>query len=317
MADPVTPTPAATETPASGATTPVSIPAATEVPAAESAPAVAAAAPAPVATPVAAEAPAVAPAVAADVSRETPVPAEPAPSVTAPPSEASAEPVAPAEPPAEAAPEKPEITPHTETPSLLETALDKPEEKPAEGEKVEKVEEPSTESRPSYAFTLPEGMTADPEQMKPFTDWLGDHRIAADKAQALLDMHTSALQSYADHLAAEQHRAFAKTREDWRNEVLADDALGGSGHQTAMAAIGRVRDIAVPEADRDAFNDFLRVTGAGDHPAFLRALHRLSRYFDEPQSAPQSGRPPPDAGRPTRATRRGIIYDHPSSRHGA
>ena len=99
---------------------------------------------------------------------------------------------------------------------------------------------------------------------------------------------------------------------------LADDEIGGPGHQTAMAAIARVRDYGVPEKDRQSFDQMLRVTGAGDHPAFLRMMHNLARWVDEPQAmeAPTDIKPPKDIGKDPNRRGRDLLYDHPRSGNG-
>jgi len=232
---------------------------------------------------------------------------EPASAALAPAPE-SAAPVAetPAEPAA-----APEVTPHTETETLLETAGKPPEgEKPAETAPVP--EQPAQPVRTYEDFALPAGFTAEPEKLAAFKEVIGKHNLDQEAAQRLVDMHTANLQAYAEGLHADQHRVFAETRADWRKQVMADEQLGGAGHQTSIAAIARMRDLLVPEQHKEAFNNFLRVTGAGDHPEFLRVLHNAARLFDEP-AAPshQPVNPPPNIGRaPGRAR---FNYDHPSS----
>ena len=93
-----------------------------------------------------------------------------------------------------------------------------------------------------------------------------------------------------------------------------------------MGAIARMRDMLVStakpgtdqyKADHQELEQFLRVTGAGDHPVFLKMLHNAARWFDEPQAKdlPDNPRPPPNNGRaPGRG--RAALYDHPSSVKG-
>jgi hypothetical protein len=223
--------------------------------------------------------------------------------------EPAPEPAAPAAEAAPAEPETPAVTPHTETETLLETAGKPPEgEKPAEAAP----EAPKPPARTYEDFTLPEGFTVEPEKLSAFHEVLSAHNLDQEAGQKLVDMHTANLRTYAENLAAEQHRVFANTRAEWRKEIMADEQLGGSGHQTTLAAVARMRDLLVPEQHKEAFNNFLRVTGAGDHPEFLRVLHNAARLFDEP-AAPshQPVNPPPNLGRaPGRAR---FNYDHPSS----
>lgn len=224
------------------------------------------------------------------------------------------------------------VTPHTDTPTLLETGAPEPasEEKPAEpaAPEPEKPADPVAEPKPAepppeaapevvpvvYEFTMPEGIKAEPEQLSAYTDVLREAGVAPEAGQRLLDMHAAEIQRHAVQTLTDQHRIFGETRAGWRQAIAADEELGGAGHRTTMAAAARVRDLLVPEERREAFNDFLRVTGAGDHPEFIRVLARAAKYFDEAPAPAHTGRPTPDTGRPPgQRGKRGILYDHPSS----
>ncbi len=154
-------------------------------------------------------------------------------------------------------------------------------------------------------WKLPEGVKADKDALGKFTEMLGGARIAPEVGQSLLDHHTSAMQQYAEHLGREQHRVFGETRAEWRKQVMADPEIGGAGHQTAMAAIARVRDAIVStarpgtpqyESDMNEFNTALAITGMGDHPVLLKMLHRAARFIDEPGMGPSGIKPPPEMG---------------------
>lgn len=235
-------------------------------------------------------------------------------------------------------------------PTLLETfdaekakaAEPKPGEKPAEA----KVEAKPGEEKP--AEVKPGEKPAEVAPALPAVDYFKDVKfpetIKADDAQKagvakaldnlragkttegvqdLINLHEKTMQAYADDLRRQQWTAFNDTRKGWRTEVMADPILGGAGHNTAMGAIARMRDMAVSdekpgtpqyEAQRKEFESFLRVTGAGDHPAFLRMLHNFGRYFDEPPLPPEGARPPPNPGRPAGENRRSRMY--PSMQNG-
>lgn len=255
--------------------------------------------------------------------------------------------------PVEAAPaasfEQPAFTPHTEVKTLLEGAgapepvvetkpEAKPEEpvveaKPEEQKPVEeaKAEEARPEEKPVEAtpepitypeFKLPEGIVADPEKVSALTAILGEHRIAPEVGQKLVDLHSASLKQFADATLANQHKAFAEVREGWRKNVLADPQIGGAGHQTAIQAIARMRDAFVSDAkpttpkyaaDMAAFNDFLAVTGAGDHPAFLKFIHNVARKLDEPRLPPPDPKPTKANGVDPNLNRRQRLYDNPTS----
>ena len=227
---------------------------------------------------------------------------------------------------------EPAIALHTEIPSLLESVSEpveavkseevaKPVETetvPVDGKEGDKPAETSEKVTPTepvnladYKFELPGGVEPDPASMNIYRDVLTKHNLSAEVGQELLNLHATAIAKLGADTLAQQHVSFAEVRKGWRTQVMSDEKIGGAGHQTAMSAIARVRDMAVPAEDRAAFDDFLRVTGAGDHPAFLRAFHNLARICDEPKIPAIRGNPAPQPNTP--ANRRGVLYNHPTS----
>ena len=174
-------------------------------------------------------------------------------------------------------------------------------------------------------FKMPDALkdtTADNPRMVEFSGALTEAlKSPQDAGQKLLDMHAAAMTEYANQTLKNQIKAFNETRNGWAKDVMGDAQIGGAGHDTAMGAIARMRDMLVSTAqpgtkeyaaDHKALDTFLRVTGAGDHPVFLRMLHNAARYFDEPGLPPDNPQPPPDNGRQNGARKR-ILYDHPRS----
>lgn len=268
------------------------------------APAAGGPAPGPVAAPV------VAPVVVEPAAPTVePVAQEPAAAI-----EPVAEPVAPAES---------EAKPHTETESLLEEVAKKPDEpKPGEAKPVEPVAEPVAEPV-VYDLKIPEGFQVKTDEMKQFTDYLGEKAIPPEVAQDLMDRHTTAFRQYAEHLAQQQHRVFGETRVGWRNEIMSDPEMGGAGFDTTRINVAKMRDqfasSAQPGTERynkeiKEFNYFCRVTGSGDHPSLFRLLNNVARRFSEPSAPSTPFQPPKDIGRNPRAARgKGAMYDHPTS----
>src|SRR5579864_987075 len=246
---------------------------------------------------------------------------EPAPSpgvaVAAAPAEPTPSP-APVDPAPALAPETgqpPAETVPASEPSLLEKFdKEKPQEQPGEakpGDQPKPVEpapaQPAAPVPVNYEYTLPETLKMDDslkgDVHKAFDAFRAD---PAKGAQGLIDQHAKTMLDYATFLSNEQHRIFNETRRSWVNEVMSDPQLGGSGHRTAMGAIARMRDQFVPEADRPAFEQFLRVTGAGDHPQFLKLLHNVSRFYDEPPLPPPNPKPTPTNGLPPKRGMRSL-----------
>lgn len=266
-----------------------------------------AAAPAPVVDVVVAAAPA---------AVVEPSPAAAAPEPAPAPALGGAEPVkadaAVGEPAAAAAP-----GPH-DTPTLLEqvaapgeTAAEaaKPAEvaKPADAAAAAPVVDPAAAvaAAPVYEFKFPEGVKPDTELLGKVTEVFKGANIAPEIAQSLMDQHVSALQAYDAHRTEQANQAWTDVRKSWRDKVLADEQIGGSGHQTAMQAVARMRDLLVPAADKAEFDNFLRITGAGDHPQFLKIMHSFSRWLDEPAPLSTSGQPAPTNGQ-NPASKRGL-----------
>ena len=141
------------------------------------------------------------------------------------------------------------------------------------------------------AFVWPEGIKVDETVLGKATETLSKIGVKQEDAQHLLTLHAEQMQTWAEKLVADQHKAWSETRKGWRDQVLADEQLGGAGHQTAMQAVARARDMFVGDKDKAEFETFLRTTGAGDNPAFLRFLHNVARWSDEPVAPSIQGGP--------------------------
>lgn len=151
----------------------------------------------------------------------------------------------------------------------------------------------------AYEYALPETIKLDDATKTSFHAALDAFRANPAKgAQPLIDLHNASMQQYADGLATEQQRVWNEYNRELVTKVMADEELGGSGHQTTMAAIARMRDLLVEENNRPAFEAFLARTGSGNDPEFLRMLHRAARIYDEAPMPPPGARPTPDNGKP-------------------
>lgn len=232
-------------------------------------------------------------------------PAEPAAPEPAPATGPGAEPAVPAEEgekPAEAKPDD----------------AAKPVDPAIEAKHAEPIPEPAAPEPLVYEPpTVPEGVQLDTERIRAFDEIIAPHRLAPEARQQLVDMHIAEVQRLGEQMRADQHRTFGETRRAWRDQVLADEQIGGAGHQTALAACFRMIDLFVPETQRAEFDQMLLATGAGDHPAMLRLLHNLARKFDAPTTPAAPANPSPDRGGGAgRGRRMREMYDHPRSQTG-
>lgn len=206
------------------------------------------------------------------------------------------------------------------------------EAKPIEATKPEGEVKPAEPAKPEplaaieYKYTLPETLKLDDAlKGEMHTAFDAFRANPAEGAQALIDLHSKVVGDLVTQSAAEtlrnQHKSFNDTRTQWNKDWAADEQIGGAGYQTALRAIARMRDQFVSDelpgspkyqADRKSLEEFMRITGAGDHPAFGRLLHNVSRAFDEPPLPPTNGKPPATNGMKP-GSKRERMYDHPSS----
>lgn len=208
---------------------------------------------------------------------------------------------------------KPEEQPKTEEPKAAEPEQAKAEEKPAEKPEPFKFEELQIPDGFAKRFDLPEAEVA--ARIGEFNDILLKDVNPNERRSALLNLHTKAMQEFADKFAKNQQNAWNEYNKSQALATMSDEELGGAGHQTAMGAVARVRDALTSDyskTEKQELNDFLVVTGAGSHRAFLRLVHRMARYLDEPQAPTFSPQPPPDRGqKPGRKS--SVLYDNARS----
>lgn len=166
--------------------------------------------------------------------------------------------------------------------------------------------EPAASAPVNYEYTLPETIKMDDALKGDFHGALDAFRNDPAKgAQGLVDLHNKAMQNYADELTRNQWKTFNDTRRGWQTRTMADPEIGGAGYETSMGAIARMRDLFISygrteqEAAefRNDFNDFLKVTGGGDHPAFLKMLHTAARIMDEAPMPSPGAKPPANIGK--------------------
>lgn len=210
----------------------------------------------------------------------------------------------PAEPPKEG--DQPKDAKAEEKPE--EPAKEGDQPKPEEAKAEEKAAEPPALEPVEYEYTVPEQIVMDDARRGQFKEALDGFRADPKAgAQKLLDMHTEALVAHDKAVRQQQWDVFNETKKGWRDQVLADEMIGGAGHRTAMTAIATARNAFVSDhpfgskeykADVAEFVNALDSTGAGDHPAILKFIYRVARRMNEP-AAPHvlDLKPAPDAHR--------------------
>ena len=181
----------------------------------------------------------------------------------------------------------PEMTPANPEPSLLA-----PEESGAGAPPPEEQVAPTGYGE----FKLPEGVSLDAEQLKPATELFAETGLSQEQAQKFIDL-AMARESAAQHRGVQ---AFVDLQNQWVSEIKADPDIGGDRLKASLASAAR----AIDRLNIPGLREALNFTGAGNHPAVVKAFVRLGQMISEDRyrpgqhAAPQVPRSPAE-----------VIYD--------
>jgi hypothetical protein len=175
-----------------------------------------------------------------------------------------------------------------------------------------KKEEPKTEEKKEevkgapekYAdYTVPEGFALDPEVKKEADALFKGLGLSQEGAQSLIDLYTAK----TVEAAKAPYDAYQKMTDGWRKEAESHPDLRGKlgPGQEVNVRIGKALDsLGDPKLASD-FRQLMDLTGAGNHPAFIRAIDKWAQRLTEgthvsgngPTRASQSepGKAPPSA----------------------
>lgn len=136
------------------------------------------------------------------------------------------------------------------------------------------------------AFTFPEGIEADPEDVKTFQGMAKSLGLTQVEAQKLVDMDTA-----RQAKAVEQHRAaWTNIQDDWIKQSTADAEYGGANFKPNLALANEfIKTVGGKEAAK--IREALEITGATNHPEIVRLLVRAGKLVNEDKVV-HGGRPP-------------------------
>jgi hypothetical protein len=141
------------------------------------------------------------------------------------------------------------------------------------------VDDAPAPARPSYGeFKLPEGVTADVDSLKPATELFAETGLSQDQAQKFIDL-AMARESAAAHKSVQ---AFVDLQNQWVSEIKADPDIGGDRLKASLASANR----AIDRLDVPGLREALNFTGAGNHPAVVKAFVRLGQMIAEDRFRP-------------------------------
>ena len=166
----------------------------------------------------------------------------------------------------------------------------------AEAEQQQPIVE-DARARPTYGeFKLPEGVTADAESLKPATELFAETGLSQDQAQKFIDL-AMARETAAAHKSVQ---AFVDLQNQWVSEIKADPDIGGDRLKASLASANR----AIDRLDVPGLREALNFTGAGNHPAVVKAFVRLGQMIAEDRFRPGQRTEPQVSRSPAE-----VIYD--------
>lgn len=193
------------------------------------------------------------------------------------------------------------------TGEILDQATPPTPPPPKDGETPPTPSEPSKEGEApktpaqgapeTYAeFTLPEGLALSKETLEAATPIFKELGLSQEAAQKLVSFHADQLKAA---LPSVQESAYTEMRKDWAAKTLADKDISGytldgkTGIDAVKIDIGRALGTLDPTLKAE-FQAAMDLTGAGDHPAFVKAMWRLSQAVSE--GRPVTGKGPSPLG---------------------
>ena len=173
--------------------------------------------------------------------------------------------------------------------------------KPAEGDK--KVDAPAVPEK--YEFKAPENYTLDPKLLETVTPLFKELGLTNEQAQKLVDIQI------AREIAAARapQDTYEATRTKWQAETtshpdiknLVDKDSGKTGIDAVKIVMGRALNAIGDPALATEFKAAMDLTGAGDNPAFARAMNAFGKLLGEGTAVRGAGPSPegqksPNAG---------------------
>jgi hypothetical protein len=176
-------------------------------------------------------------------------------------------------------------TPESRTPTGEIIDQSKPVESVADKVEAEPAKEPIAGPPEKYDFKAVEGKALDSDAITAATPVFKELGLTQDQAQKLVDLQSSLVQKAENAIV----KRVSDMREAWR----ADVAKAFPNIDQTKADIGRMFS-QLPQDIVTDLKSAMDLTGAGDHPAFVKAFHKLSEFFKEGSFV--SGRGPSPAG---------------------
>lgn len=122
-------------------------------------------------------------------------------------------------------------------------------------------------------FEVPEGVEKDEEALKQYGELAKEFGLDQEKAQKLLNLWSE----QAVKQSQEQVKTWNDLQDQWQEQVKSDKEIGGSNLQSTLADA----KVALDKFGSEELLDALEITGAGNHPALVKAFAKMGRAIKE------------------------------------
>ncbi len=148
---------------------------------------------------------------------------------------------------------------------------------PSTSESPEPKPEVPTGAPEAYTdFALPEGVKLEGETLKSAQELFKALNLPQDGAQRLVDFHLGQIKAATEASS----KAYDDMRVGWQTAAKADPDVGP--HMTKIKEnVGRLYDAIGDAKLVGEFKQIMDLTGAGDNPAFIKVLNKLSSFVTE------------------------------------
>lgn len=125
----------------------------------------------------------------------------------------------------------------------------------------------------AYEFKMPDGVEVDAAALDAFKAVAGEAKMPAEHAQKLVDLYAEKVRAIGEA----QVQAWTSQQEKWVTEAKADKEVGGDRFATSVSLAAKaIERFGTPE-----LRAALSVTGAGNHPEFVRVFARIGKAISE------------------------------------
>src|SRR6266446_8772754 len=125
-------------------------------------------------------------------------------------------------------------------------------------------------------FTLPEGVKLEGETLKSAQELFKALNLPQDGAQKLVDFHLGQIRAATEASS----KAYDDMRAGWQTAAKSDPEIGPKMTQI-KENVGRLYDAIGDAKLVGEFKQIMDLTGAGDNPAFIKVLNKLSSFVTE------------------------------------